>query len=157
MSEQEHHHGIVVPRGALIATGVLILFTVTLVGAFRLAGIAPVAQVPDYENSIITQELRFEDGDDGSVIIYEVNRDQSDEVIKRVQAGEGGFIRGVLRSLSRARSAKGIGAEHPFVLEQHYNGSLVLEDPQTEQRIDLRAFGPTNIESFRVMLDSDEI
>jgi putative photosynthetic complex assembly protein len=159
MSEQphtHHHEDIRVPRGALIGAGLLILFTITTVGYFRITGQEPTAQVASSVEVLSTRELKFEDGDNGSVVVYEAHSDGEDQVIHVVPSGEGGFIRGVLRSLARARNASGISRDHPFLLELHTSGTLVLEDPQTGQRIDLQAFGPSNIAAFRALLHSDQ-
>jgi putative photosynthetic complex assembly protein len=154
-SQAHEHENIRVPTGALIGAGLLILFTIATVGIFRLTGQEPTAQIPPSEQVLNTRELKFEDGDDGSVLVYEAGEDGVDQVIHVVRSGEGGFIRGVLRSLARARNASGISREHPFLLELHASGTLVLEDPQTGQRIDLQAFGPSNIAAFRALLHSD--
>jgi len=151
MSEP-HHHQIRVPRGALIGAGVLIALTLATVVAYRLAGVAPVAQVPDPSGAVEHRALRFEDGPDGAVVVYELNPDGPDRRIQVIETGQGGFIRGVLRSMARSRRAGGISPEHPFHLTRESNGKLVLEDPATGQRIDLRAFGPTNVESFGELL-----
>jgi putative photosynthetic complex assembly protein len=85
--------------------------------------------------------------------VREVSGSGEERFVHEVPSGEGGFIRGVLRSLARARNAQGIGSDHPFVLKQQATGTLLLEDPETGQRIDLQAFGPTNIGSFRTILE----
>lgn len=154
--DPSHGHGIEVPRQALIAAGLLIGLTIAAVAAFRIAGLEPSARIPASEPPVLSRELRFADGDDGSVIVYAADGSGRDRVIHVVHSGEGGFIRGILRSLARARTASGIGREHPFILRQQPSGTLLLEDPQTHQRIDLQAFGPTNIESFRVLLVDQE-
>jgi len=155
--QQAHeHHDIRVPKGALIGAGLLILFTISTVGFFRLTGQDPTAMIPQSEQVLEARELKFEDGANGSVIVYESVMDGEYEVIHEVPSGEGGFIRGVLRSLARARNASGISRDHPFLLEAQTNGTLVLEDPQTGQRIDLKAFGPSNIAAFRALFQADE-
>lgn len=156
MTEQPHSHEIRVPTGVLIAAGLLILLTIGAVAAFRIAGLDPTATIPPPEQAVEIRQLRFADGPNGTVNVYEVRDGFPDQIIHVVQPGEGGFIRGVLRSLARSRRASGIGSEHPFVLIAQANGLLLLEDPETDQRIDLQAFGPTNIESFRALLSSDE-
>jgi len=159
MNEQTQHpdhHGVVVPTGVLIAAGLLLSFTIVMVLGFRLSGQEPTAQIPQYEQSLISRALRFEDGPNGSVQVFEVHADQDESLVHIVQSGQGGFIRGVLRSMARSRNAHGIAPEHPFVLNLEPSGTLVLEDPQTGQRIDLKAFGPDNIDSFRAMLASEE-
>jgi len=62
--------------------------------------------------------------------------------------GEQGFVRGVLRALSRERHSRGIGSEPPFKLVAHVDGRVTLMDPATGERIDLGSFGPTNIAEF---------
>ncbi|MEM1081943.1 MAG: photosynthetic complex assembly protein PuhC [Pseudomonadota bacterium] len=140
-----------IPKQALIAAAVMIGFSVISVAAFRLAGFEPDAQVPSAEASSLIMPFRVEDGDDGTVIIYAVD-DQSEQVIQVIGYGEGGFIRGVLRGMARARKIHEIGPEAPFHLVQHSNGRLILEDPEVDRRIDLRAFGEDNVESFRALL-----
>lgn len=157
MTEPQHNHQVRVPKGALIAAGLLILFTMAAVAAFRVAGLDPTAQIPAPDQPVLTRTLRFEDSPEGTVVVREVREDAPDRVLHVVQSGEGGFIRGVLRSMARSRRASGIGGEHPFLLMVQANGTLLLEDPQTGQRIDLQAFGPTNIESFRALLSDDDI
>ncbi len=156
MSEQ-HSHDIHVPVGALIGAGVLILFTIAAVAIFRMSGLDPTAKVPEPEQTVQIRELRFEDSPEGTVIVYQIIDGAADQVVEVIQPGEGGFIRGVLRSLARARRASGIGSEHPFLLIAEANGTLLLEDPETGQRIYLQAFGPTNLDSFRALLARDEI
>ncbi len=155
MTEEPHSHDVHVPTGALIAAGILILFTLAIVAWFRLAGHDPTAQVPDPNFGSQVRELRFVDGAEGTVTVYEVRAGAADQNVHVIQPGEGGFIRGVLRSLARSRRASGISREYPFLLIQDANGSLLLEDPRTDQRIDLQAFGPSNIEAFRALLTSD--
>jgi len=153
MSEHHHHHDINVPRGALIAAAALISLTIAAVAIFRFLDLDPAAQIPDPDQSVMVKQLRFEDSSEGTVLIYEVVENQPDRVVHVVQPGEGGFIRGVLRSFARARRASNIGRHYPFLLKLQTNGTVLLEDPQTQQMIDLQAFGPTNIESFRMLFE----
>jgi len=149
-----HHHQIRVPRGALIGAGVLIALTIGAVALMRISGVGPVAQVPEpvAESVVQSRTLRFEDQPNGEVVVYESRSGGPDRVVAVLEPGNGGFIRGVLRSLARARRAGGIGAETPFQLSLQANGRLILEDPATRQRIDLQAFGPSNVEAFRQFL-----
>ncbi len=94
---------------------------------------------------IASIELRFEDHEDGSVIVI----DASDGMTLDVLApGTNGFLRSAMRTFVRARRAEDIGEEAPFTLQRTETGQLLLSDPVTAQRIDLRAFGPTNAEAF---------
>ncbi|NKI34864.1 phosphonate-binding protein [Wenzhouxiangella sp. XN79A] len=152
-----HHHQIHVPRGALIAAGLLILVALGAVATFRIAGLEPAAQIPDIDKTIASRQLRFADSDNGGVLVYEWLDGANDRLIHEVPSGEGGFIRGILRSMARARRASGIGPDHPFVLRLQANGTVLLEDPQTDVLIDLYAFGPTNIDSFRTLFENDPV
>lgn len=153
--QQQHNHNIKVPLGILVAAAILISLTITAVAVFRIAGIEPIARVPEPTETVEVRELRFEDRPNGSVAVYEYEDDGPDRLVHLVDSGAGGFIRGILRSLTRARRASGIGNEHPFRLLLQADGRLLLEDPATEQRIYLQAFGPTNVESFRLLLASE--
>lgn len=155
MSERHHSHEIRVPKGVLIAAGLLLSATIATVAVYRIAGVEPVAQVPPPTAQHRALDLRFEDGPEGTVSVYQVNDDGPDRIVHVVQAGQGGFIRGVLRSLARARKASGISSEQPFRLIMQADGVLLLEDPATAQRIFLPAFGPTNVQSFREMISGE--
>jgi len=152
----DHHDQIRVPRGVLIGAAVLIGLTMAAVAFVRVAGIEPTAQVPPPTALVIDRKLRFEDRPNGSVVILELTEDGSERVLTVLESGSDGFIRGVLRSFARARRAEGIGREQPFVLSMQADGRVLLEDPATRQRIDLRAFGPTNVESFEKLLFAEE-
>jgi putative photosynthetic complex assembly protein len=77
-------------------------------------------------------------------------------VIDLLQPGTNGFIRGTLRSFTRARRAIDAGREVPFSLQRTETGRLLLSDVVTGQSIDLRAFGTTNAEAFGRFLYNEE-
>lgn len=130
----------------------LIGLTMAAVAFFRIADIDPVARVPVADATIESRTLRFEDRANGDVAVYELIEGAPDRLVHVLETGDGGFIRGVLRALARARRTEGIGREQPFHLSLQANGTLLLEDPATSERIFLQAFGPTNVESFRALL-----
>lgn len=154
MTETEHSHEVKVPVGALIGAGALLLFTMALVGWFRISGLDPTARVPEPDQGVEVRQLRFEDSTEGTVSVFEIQDGSPEQLVHVIQPGEGGFIRGVLRSMARSRRASGIGSEHPFLLIQQADGSILLEDPETRQRIYLPAFGPSNIDAFRELLSN---
>jgi putative photosynthetic complex assembly protein len=49
-----------------------------------------------------------------------------------------------MRTLARQRHREDIGAEKPFVLTGWNDGRLTLDDPTTDRRVDLEAFGESN-------------
>lgn len=96
--------------------------------------------------------LKFQDHKDGSVIVIDAI---SNEVIDIVQ-GEAGFIRGVLRTVTRERKMRGIGDDMPMQLAAYTDGRLILNDPSTKTKIELKSFGSSNVEEFRVFLNKNK-
>ena len=105
-------------------------------------------EIPQDHNPVSWQRtLRFEDRPNGDVAVMD---GQSAVEIRRY-AGEQGFVRGILRTLSRERMRRGIGSGPTFELIGHTDGRLTLLDPATGQRINLESFGPTNMASFAML------
>jgi len=105
-------------------------------------------EIPQDHNPVSWQRtLRFEDRPNGDVAVMD---GQSTTEITRY-AGEQGFVRGILRTLSRERMRRGIGSGPTFELIGHTDGRLTLFDPATGQRINLESFGPTNMASFAML------
>lgn len=132
-----------VPRGPLLAAGSLAVMALIAAAAVRLTGVGATA----HAEAPITQEraLRFADRTDGGVDVLDAASGRSVAVL---EPGEGGFVRVTLRSLARDRKRQGIGAQPVFLLQTTADGRLTLEDSATGQRIDLKAFGPTNAGAF---------
>lgn len=140
------------PRGALFAAAGLIAVTVLGAGAARLlhynASPLPAAQ------AVTVLHLGFRDRDDGAVEVLDADHD---ERVSHVFApGTGGFVRGVLRGLARARRAAGIGATPPFTLTRWSDGRMTLQDPETHQLISLEVFGPSNARPFAELFTAND-
>jgi putative photosynthetic complex assembly protein len=132
---------------AVAVIGVLLLTGVLLLGVTRLSGYQP--EGIDSGSAITSTRLGFADLGSGVVRIYDWERGVE---LQTLAAGEGSFVRGVLRSLVRERRSRGLAGNDPFTLSQYADGSLVLEDPLTNQRIELWAFGPSNAGVFAALL-----
>lgn len=146
MSEASVHDQ--VPRGALVAVGILLAVSLVSVTAVRVSGID--VREPDAE-AAVTRSLRFEDTPEGGVAVIDA---ASGRVVETF-TGEQGFLRGSLRSMARERKARGLGSEQPFELIGRKDGRLTLIDSATGVRIDLESFGPTNAGVFgRLLLDA---
>jgi putative photosynthetic complex assembly protein len=105
------------------------------------------------ESSVITQPvtkkvLKFEDHQDGSVLVIDAKSNQIIDVIH----GEAGFIRGVLRTVTRERKMRGIADHEPVELSAYNDGRIVLQDPYTNTKIELRSFGAGNAMEFKAFL-----
>lgn len=136
-------------RLMLVALAALVLMVLVATLAARLTGFTAdsVADTPIVQ----TRELGFRDLPGGKVSAYEWN---SDFTLLVVNAGEGSFLRGVVRSLVRQRAGLSPDLRVPFHLNRHSDGRMVLLDPATGERIDLIAFGPDNYRVFATLLDT---
>lgn len=134
------------PRGILLGAGALILVTILAAAAGRLGGQAPL-HAPSA--ALVALDLRFEDRDDGSVVVLDASHSRE---LLRAEPGTNGFMRSTMRGLARERRASGLGADVPFRLTQWADGRLTLDDPATGRRVELEAFGASNHQVFARLL-----
>ena len=138
------------PKFALYAAGVVVALAI---GAAAIGRYNAVQNPVDPTTTLgAVQEfvdLKFSDEADGAVLVK--NADTSALVLK-ISPGEDAFIRAVLRSFVRERVALKISNETPFRLYRLVDTRLVIEDPVTKKRINLRAFGPTQQAAFARLL-----
>jgi len=97
----------------------------------------------------VSIDLRFEDLPDGGVAVL---RAADGTEVALLAPGTGGFMRATLRGLARERKRGDFGSERPFRLSAWTDGGLSLEDTATGRALDLRAFGPTQVEAFARLL-----
>ena len=90
------------------------------------------------------------DGEGCAVVIQHL---ESMEPLATYAAGEGSFVRGVMRTLVRERVSRSIESEPIFVLELTAAGGLILLDELTGYWIAIEAFGPDNYREFRALFD----
>ena len=130
-------------RSPIAAASLLVVLALVGTTVVRLTGsgmdITPLAA------ATITHELRFEDGADGSILIYEAKHNK---LIDSAAPGTNNFLRGTLRGLARERKRIGVDSGPPFRLVARADGRLMLEDPSTGRYVDLGSFGSTNRETF---------
>ncbi len=136
-----------IPRGALIAIGILVALSIAATAAVRLSGID--VREPDAP-ALQTRALHFADLPDGGVAVLDA--DGKTQVVRL--EGEQGFVRGSLRALVRERRLRGISQDEPFYLVGRADGRLTLEDRATGQRIDLESFGQMHAREFGRLLDN---
>ena len=110
--------------------------------AFSSSGAGP----PGISERIVVRDLA-----NGAVGIFHA---ESGAAIVRYESGQGAFVRTIFRSLVRDRRVQGVSAEPIFILYALGTGDITVEDPSTNSRIQLKAFGKPNAEHFRQMLDS---
>jgi putative photosynthetic complex assembly protein len=139
------------PKGVLVAAALLIGFSIAVAATARLTGLG-TTKMPQGA-AVATKDLRFEDRDDGAVVVLAADGDRLVEVI---EPGTNGFVRGVLRGLARERKRSDLAQATPFRLTRWADGRLTVEDPSTGRSVDLGAFGPTNFSAFARILDAAE-
>lgn len=147
-------HTETVPRGALLGAAAVIAVALTAAIGARVTGMAPLAAPVATAESVSVRHLQFLDAEDGSVLVRDADTGA------RVQAlapGEGGFVRGTLRGLARGRRQHAVPADAPFRVTLFADGRVWLEDPATDQRIDLGAFGADNLAAFAAFLTTEEM
>ncbi|HXI06420.1 MAG: photosynthetic complex assembly protein PuhC [Bradyrhizobium sp.] len=146
MSEAIHEP--VVPRGGIIAAAALILFALAAVTTVRLTGVGGAHFT--LPAAVESRDLRFEDGEKGSVLVFDAN---DGRLVDTLAPGSNGFIRVVMRGLARERRLGDIGAQPPFRLTRYAGGQITLTDTSTGKQIDLGAFGSTNTEAFARLMN----
>ncbi len=141
----------VLANPAVAAVAALLLACLLATAVARITGYSTGAV--ESGGAVASARLGFSDLEAGRVNIYHWDQGRDLQVLA---AGEGSFVRGVLRALVRERRSRGLLSEAPFTLSSYANGSLVLEDPLTRQRIELQAFGPDNAAAFAVLLAASQ-
>jgi putative photosynthetic complex assembly protein len=129
------------------AIGAVVVFSVVGVAGLRLSGYEPPA--PPRGAILESRLLRFEDISNGLVYVYDA---ETGAQIAELAPAEDSFVRGIMRSMARARRAREVGMQPPFLLARHADGSLVLTDTAISNEVNLVAFGPTNVASFAALL-----
>jgi putative photosynthetic complex assembly protein len=134
------------PRLPLLGAAGMIALALLAVLLVPLGGKVPVGAPGDAAR---LRDLRFEDRADGAIAVYDAGAARPYLIIA---PGTEGFVRGAMRAMARERRQGGQGDAAPFRLAAWPGGRLTLEDLETGRRIDLAAFGPTQVESFARML-----
>ncbi len=140
-----------IPKAVLVGAALLIGFAITASSAAHLTDIG-TSHMPDAK-PVATLALRFEDRNDGSVAVRDI---ETSREVYHVEPGTNGFIRATVRGLVRERKRAGIDEVQPFTLTHWDNGTLSLVDSTTGRRVNLEAFGPTNAEAFAQFFKSGE-
>ena len=137
------------PRGALVAAGLLVGFSLLATTFVRLERLGSTTVAPVRAAPVRAIDVRFTDEADGSVSV----RDSRDgHVVETLAPGTNGFVRSVMRGLAHERKRRGLGPVQPFRISESRGGQLALEDPATGRLIDLDAFGAPNADAFAQML-----
>ncbi len=132
-----------VPKEVLLSAAALILVTIVGAASARISGVGRMHAVA--ARPIERLALRFEDQDDGSVL---VRRAESGAVVYTIAPETNGFMRATLRGLAQERRRSGVGEAKPFLLTHWDDGRMSLDDATTGRHVALDAFGETNAGAF---------
>ena len=150
--EQEHGSEVRVPKWALASMAGLMVVTMVFAGTARLTGMGTVGGPTEaVADARVWVDIRFEVVEDDGLLVW----DYADgTVLRELAAGEGGFLRGVLRPLERERTRMGTATDLPYRLLRSRDGTLALLDPTTGVLVDLAAFGRTSLGAFSGLLET---
>lgn len=141
-----------IPRPILIGAAFVAISALGAIGFGRLTGVG-LAETPHLA-SIAHRDIKLDEHPDGSVAILDAG---SDAVLTGSGVGEGSFAVEVLRNMQRNRARKGVDGSVPFVVALKSDGRLVVEDPETPQQVELRAFGERQTRAFAEMLPESAV
>lgn len=146
------------PRKSTMDTGSRILMVGLAVFVMAVLAATLTARLTGYSMNSVpdaavvdVRELGFRDLPNGVVEVFEW---QSKASIAKIPSGAGAFLRGVVRSLVRQRRGLDSGIASVFELTRYDDGRLVLSDPSTGEKVDLIAFGASNIAVFAELMDA---
>ncbi len=135
------------PRGALLAAGGVIAFSIALAAAGRLTG---AANSDPAGPARVSRSLLFKDQRDGGVAVFDASNPAAPIAI--VAPETNGFLRATMRGLARQRMREEASRDIPFRLTEWADGRLTLEDPATGRRVEMEAFGIDNLAAFARLL-----
>ena len=141
------------PRPMLLAAGALAVLSIALAAGARLTGRGHIE--PPVSAVVVARDLRFEDAPNGTVVVHARDAVGPEHAIAVLGEGELMFVRSTLRALARGRRAQGQTPATPFRLTRYADGRLTLDDPATQQHLELAAYGSTNAAAFGRLLDAD--
>lgn len=139
-------------RAPLLALAAVALLSVA--GTATVRWTAPTTAVEPTSvqrqaNALQWRTLHFSDTVDHGIAIH----DAATGALLDTLHGEQGFVRGVLRAMTRERRIRGVGSSTAaFELAVGADRRLTLRDPATGLTLDLLAFGPTNAGAFARLL-----
>ncbi len=135
----------------LFGTIAIALFLVSIA---RVTGYKDVVDASAEAQVVASCDLVFEDRPAGAIHVYNL---EDGRLLERFERGNGSFVRGVMRSMTRERRSDQLGAEAaPFRLTRHSNGALTIRDQATGREIFLNAFGVTNADAFARLLSASQ-
>ncbi|EAU40235.1 hypothetical protein FP2506_11782 [Fulvimarina pelagi HTCC2506] len=141
-----------IPLAILLAAGILAVTAIGLGLASNRTGVGAFG-TPDVQ-TVASRPLALDDTRAETAVISDA---KTGETLLSLPTESGGFALESLRNLQRYRTIRGVPEEGAFLLALKADGRLVVEDPETNRQVELRAFGKVNTEVFAGLLDWEEV
>ena len=139
------------PKPVMFGGAALMVAVVALCATGHATGVGvTIAPAPV---TVVSRDLVFTEADDGVLTITDA--DHGGRVVDAIAPGESGFIRAMVRGLTRNRTRYGEPAVGAFRVSGSADGGVFIQDLGTRQNIDLRAFGPTQVQAIAHYLQPD--
>ena len=140
------------PTPIIVGGGAMMVAAVVLCAAAHATGVGVTTSPAPV--TVASRDLVFAETDDGLLRVSEAARGGRE--VGRFAAGDGGFIRAMVRGLTRNRTRYGEPGVGTFRVSRSADGGLWIQDLGTHQNIDLRAFGPTQVQAFAPFVAPEE-
>jgi putative photosynthetic complex assembly protein len=137
-----------VPRKAIIAAGLLVGFSLTIVTAARLTGYK--WEWKQEGQVVATRAIDFKQAGNGDV---EVTDAVSGEILGRYSFTENAFMRTVMLGLHKERAIVSEKRDAPFNIEKWNDGRVTVADPVSGRYFEMAAFGHHQVETFAAFLN----
>jgi len=137
-----------VPRKALFAAGMLICFTLGVVGFARYTGYKW-----DWRQGgtvVATRSIEFLQANNGDVKVKDAS---TGKVLGSYTFTENAFMRTVMLGLRKERAIVADGKNQPFNVQQWNDGRVTVSDPVSGRYFEMAAFGRHQVETFANFLN----
>ena len=105
--------------------------------------------------TVMTRDLVFTENDDKTLTVRDADR--GGRIVTNFDADDAGFIRALVRGMTRNRTRYGEPAIGAFRVSLSQDGGVWLQDLGTKQNVDLRAFGPTQVQAFAQFVRPEQV
>lgn len=136
-----------VPRPALIAAGLLICFSLGMVGFARYTGYK--WEWSQGGTVVKTRAVQFAHVGDGDIQIEDAT---SGKVLGRYTFTENAFMRTVMMGLLKERQMVAADRREPFNIQQWNDGRVTVSDPVSGRYFEMAAFGHHQVATFSILL-----
>ena len=137
-----------VPRALVRAVCGLLLAVLILVTYASITDRPKVAVAPTGE-TVVSRPMTIDAQNSGAVRVFGTDG----AVIADLNAGQGGFISSIARTVKRQRTLANVALDGPVILTSDTFGRLRITDPSSGWSADLMMFGADNWGAFAMLLE----